>query len=324
MRWVVVMCLLSAACARRDTGETIFVNARGDTLRTREDVRLAGRLEGFYGPESVRYDEQQDIYFVSNMMGPGSSRDGAGFISRVRASDLQAIDVFIESGRDGVTLNAPKGMAIQADTLWVTDIDVIRGFNRHSGKPVRVIDVRGLKPQLLNDVAVNPDGTLYVTDTGIAMTDKGVLHPGGDRVIEITAAGAAVRTDSTDIGWPNGVTWDGANKRWIVVDFHPFTSRIHAIPADGGPPSVLAQGNGRFDGVELLRDGSMLVTAWNDHTLYRFHDGRLTGLIGDLTQPADIGIDTRRNRVAIPLALQGRVDFWTLGASVERRVAGLR
>src|SRR5256885_8154331 len=39
----------------------------------------------------------------------------------------------IEGGRTGVTLHAPKGMALNGDTLWVADIDVVRAFNAKTG-----------------------------------------------------------------------------------------------------------------------------------------------------------------------------------------------
>jgi hypothetical protein len=80
--------------------------------------------------------------------------------------------VFIEGGKNGVALDAPKGMAVVGDTLWVADIDVLRGFDRHTGRPVATIDFRPLTPTMLNDVAAGPEGTLRVTDTGILMSDK--------------------------------------------------------------------------------------------------------------------------------------------------------
>src|SRR2546422_7709536 len=40
---------------------------------------------------------------------------------------------FIEGGHSGVTLNAPKGLAIRGDTLWVADIDVVRAFDARTG-----------------------------------------------------------------------------------------------------------------------------------------------------------------------------------------------
>jgi hypothetical protein len=41
--------------------------------------------------------------------------------------------------------------------------------------------------------------------------------------------------------------------------------------------------------------------------------------IRNLPQPADIGIDTRRNRVAIPISALDRVELWTLPARESAR-----
>jgi hypothetical protein len=40
------------------------------------EARFVRNVIGFQGPESVRYDPDQDVWFVSNMAGAGSSRDG--------------------------------------------------------------------------------------------------------------------------------------------------------------------------------------------------------------------------------------------------------
>jgi hypothetical protein len=45
-----------------------------------------------------------------------------------------------------------------------------------------------------------------------------------------------------------------------------------------------------------------------------FSGGRSEKIIRNLWQPADLGVDTRRQRVAIPLVLQGRVEIWQLPA----------
>jgi sugar lactone lactonase YvrE len=248
-------------------------------------------------------------------MGAGSAKDNVAYIARINAGDLKPIDVFIQSGRNNVTLNAPKGTALQGDTLWVADIDVVRGFNRRSGAPTRTIDLSALSPQLLNDIDIAADGTMYVTDTGIAMTDKGVLHPGGDKVIRIDRNGVAtVIANAAQLPWPNGVRWDAAHNRLLVVSFDPFRSTVYALNSGGGSPSAVAHGKGRYDGVEILPDGSLLVSCWNDQSVRIIgKDGVERGLIGNVFTPADIGVDTRRSRIAIPLASRGRVEFWDYG-----------
>jgi hypothetical protein len=75
---------------------------------------------------------------------------------------------------------------------------------------------------------------------------------------------------------------------------------------------VLEQGKGKFDGVEPLADGRLLVAAWNDSSIHVLGGGRDVRIIRDLWQPADIGVDMRRNRIAILQPVRDRVEFWEL------------
>ena len=75
---------------------------------------------------------------------------------------------------------------------------------------------------------------------------------------------------------------------------------------------MIGRGKGRFDGVEPLADGTFLVAAWNDSSIHVIGKGTDRRIIGGLTQPADIGIDTRRQRIAIPQVIADRVDFFEL------------
>ena len=70
------------------------------------------RVGGFSTPESVLHDPEADIYLVSNINGSPLERDGNGFISRVTPDGKVETLKFIAGGVKGVTLNAPKGMAI--------------------------------------------------------------------------------------------------------------------------------------------------------------------------------------------------------------------
>lgn len=283
-------------------------------------ARMVHRIEGFGFPESVRYDPDQDVFFVSNMAGPGSLKDGNGYIVRVNAGNLDHADVFIQGGSNGAVLDAPKGMALRGDTLWVTDIDVLRGFHRRTGAPLATIDLRSQRAVLLNDVAVGPDGALHVTDTGIAMTDKGVIYQGGDRIFRIGPDRAvSVVAQGPALGRPNGITWDPDGGRWIVVSFDPFRSEVYALRPGESTRTVLARGQGKFDGVERLADGRLLVTSWSDSAVLVVDGDRTGRMIRGLWQPADLGVDTRRGRVAVPLALQGRVDVWEVPARAGDR-----
>src|SRR5204863_5138921 len=135
-------------------------------------------VAGFSTPESVLLDSAQDIYFVSNINGSPTAKDNNGFISRVRPDGTLENLKFIEGGHNGVTLHAPKGLALLGDTLWVADIDVVRAFDARTGALRDSVSLATLGAVFLNDIAIAQTSALYITDTGIKFDDVGnVLHP---------------------------------------------------------------------------------------------------------------------------------------------------
>ena len=270
-------------------------------------------VEGFLTPESVLHDTVQDIYFVSNINGSPTAKDNNGFISRVKPDGAVENLKFIEGGRTGITLNAPKGLALAGDTLWVADIDAVRAFNAKTGAPIDSVSLSKLGAVFLNDVVVVPTGALYVTDTGIRFDDVGnVLHPGPDRIFRIgpdRAVTVAVRGDT--LGRPNGIALDAAGKRFVIVEFGG-RSVLAWKPGDKAP-SVIAKGPGGFDGVEIV-GGRILVSSWSDSTVSSYETGQEVKLITGVPSPADIGYDAKRNRVLIPIFTGNRVEIWQLPA----------
>ena len=268
-------------------------------------------MEGFLTPESVLYDPAQDIYFVSNINGGPTAKDNNGFISRVRPDGAVENLKFVEGGHSGVTLNAPKGMALRGDTLWVADIDVVRAFDAKSGVPRDTVSLAGLGAVFLNDIATAQTGALYITDTGIRFDDVGnVLHPGPDRIFRIAPdrqVTVAVRGDT--LGRPNGITLDSVGKRFIVVQFGGRA--VLAWKPGDKAPSVIAKGPGGFDGVEIVGN-RILVSSWADSTVSSYESGQEVKVITGVPSPADIGFDGKRRRVLIPVFTGNRVEIWQL------------
>ena len=272
----------------------------------------AGATDSMKTPESVRYDADLDAYFVSNINGNPSQKDGNGFIAKVEAGNTAAMTMFVQSGKNGATLNAPKGMAIVGDTLWVADIDVMRAFNKKTGAVIANVDLRPLKVEFLNDVVAGPDGSIYVTDTGIHFDEKGAMtHPGHDQIIKLTARrpSVAVKSDSALKG-PNGIAWDAVNGRFVLG---PFNDKAVSAWKDGDTTvTAIASGPGGYDGVEVLADGRILVTSWSDSSVQVFSNGAFHKVIGNVEAPADIGVDTKRNVVALPRFNAGKVEYFTI------------
>jgi len=278
-------------------------------------VRRVAAITGLDSPESVLYDPEQDVYFIASMVGFGSVKFGAAYLSRADAGDPTRIEPFAVAGRGEMRLDAPKGMALQGDTLWVADIALLRALDRRTGAPLATVGLAGHGVVLLNDLALGSDGALYTTDSGLEMSPEGVIyHPGTSKVLAMRSDGSVSRMPGTPTsGHLNGLVLDEAGRHRIAVTFDAFQSSVLARPPAGGGVTGMARGSGRFDGVEILPDGRIVVTAWNDSTLAVVRDSAFVSLVAHLSQPADLGIDTRRNRVAIPLVMVNRVEFWEEG-----------
>ena len=270
---------------------------------------LVSTVEGFSTPESVLWDAEQQVWFVSNINGSPVAKDGNGFLSRLDRDGRVDSLHFVQSGKNGAMLNAPKGMAIVGDTLWVADIDVLRGFNRKTGAPVAAIEF-GSQARFLNDVAVGPDGTIYVTDTGISFDDKGaVSHPGPDRIFAVRGRAVSVAAQGPWLNGPNGITWDQTNSRFVVVPFLG-TALLGWKPGEAGADTI-GTGPGQQDGVEIV-GGETLVTSWTDSTVFVPATGGNRRIAIGVASPADIGVDPTRELLAIPLFTLNKVEIWKL------------
>ena len=264
-------------------------------------------VEGFATPESVIYDADLDVWFVTSINGVPSDKDNNGFISRMHPGGHVDSLHFVQGGRDGVTLNAPKGTAIVGDTLWVADIDAVRGFDKQTGAALASVEIPGAV--FLNDIAVGPDGSLYVTDTGVRIEASGMTHPGPDRVFRIGPDHAVTTAlEGDQVATANGIAWDAANNRFIIVFFGGPAIRSWTP----GSPTLdsIAAGPGSHDGVVILGDGRILVSSWADSTVFVAGGAKV---VNGMDSPADIGLDAGRGQIAIPLFNLNRVALWTVG-----------
>jgi sugar lactone lactonase YvrE len=297
-------------CNPREGNRSAAVGDSAVGVETETSTGIAnkvGETSNFQGPESARYDADQDVWFVSNINGNPAAKDNNGYISRLRADGTPDSLKFIASGRNAVTLHAPKGMAIVGDTLWVADIDAVRAFNKRTGAALTSVRVREAK--FLNDVAIGPDGTLYLTDTGLAMDAKGEMsHPGPDRIFRVAAGRATVALQSPQLAGPNGIAWAPEEKEFVIVSF--MGPAIVAWRPGEKTTRPLGTGPGQLDGVEALEDGRLLVTSWADSSLFVVDDGRPTKVASGISSPADIGINGKR--VAVPQLMENKVQFWEL------------
>ena len=295
--------LLLVACGQEQPGEDD--TAAVDSIAASDNAALPMTITGvgLDTPESVLYDSIADLYLVSNIGGGGSpvAKDDNGFIARIRPNGQVETLRWIDGAADSVTLNGPKGLAIYGDTLFVADIDSVRSFHRNTGAPLGVRGVPGAT--FLNDLAVGDDGRLYVSDSGLG----GDMAPNGsDAVYLLGPNGASPLVSGSTLMNPNGIVVY-ENDVFMV----PFGGKnIVWIPSGAAPSTVVELPAGQLDGLLRLPDGSFLVSSWETNTVYRVRpDNTVEPIAENVTSPADIGFDSRRRRLLIPLFTQSALEI---------------
>jgi hypothetical protein len=252
-------------------------------------------LRDFATPESVLYDAKADVYLVSNVNGGPSAADGNGFISRV-SPDGSKVDLkWIEGGKKGVKLDAPKGSAIVGGTLYVADITRLRMFDAATGKPKGEVPLAGAT--FANDVVAGPDGKVYVSDSGIKIDEKGITPTGTDAVYVVEKGKAKVLAKGDELGKPNGLLWS-ADKLWVVT----FGSgEIYSLDKAGKKGDAQKLPKGTLDGIVPVGD-SLLVSSWEAQGVFKGKPaGNWDFVLPGLKAPADIGFDSKRSLVLVPL-----------------------
>ena len=306
-----VVALGTMACESRqdDAADTAGGATASAVAETDSGFSLVTTVAGFSSPEAARYDGEQDVWFVSNINGMPSDEDNNGFISRVRPNG--AIDSlhFISGGRNGVTLNAPKGMILAGDTLWVADIGVARAFNARTGAPIASLPAPGAT--MLNDLALGPDGAVYITDTGVKFGVEGA-QPQGSRIYRVSGGEITRALDAATLQGPNGIAWDGGRNAFVIGSFLA-DSLFSWAPGDSMPRGI-ASGVGQWDGIAVLPDGRVLASSWTDSSLYELDNGSLRRIVGGVNGPAGIGVDPERMQVAIPSLMDNEVRLYHIPA----------
>lgn len=255
---------------------------------------------GFATPESVEYYAEEDVYLVTNINGSPFDADGNGFISKLRPDGSVVELKWIDGTRQGTTLNAPKGMAIVDDKLYVADRNQVHIFTLPSGTQQASITIEG--STFLNGVTPACGGYVYVTDSGYG---EGFSASGSDAIYKVRPSGhyKKVITDR-DLGHPNGILEHGSYL--TLVSFG--SGELLSVDLAGRVSTLPAPANGNLDGLVALDDGQLAISSWGGSAIYLYNpDGTYSTLVESLDAPADLGVDSKRRRLLIPLFKQDKV-----------------
>jgi hypothetical protein len=256
------------------------------------------QITGLQDPESFVYDPVGNQYFISNVNGEPDGHDNNGFISKLDGQGAVVALHFIQGGMGDVILHAPKGLALVGTTLYVADLDTIRGFDTGTGRPVVAIPVASAAqgtPVSLADLTHDDQGVLYASDVaGNAIYRVDTRH---DHAVTMLIRDPAL-----------------AGPRGLAV--HPKTGHVIAVSWDKGkildisPQGALTVvvSNGFFSsrfhnlsGVDFDAIGNMYVSDLTGGKIWRMAPNQRFDVIAEyLPTPADISIDREKHLILVP------------------------
>ena len=247
----------------------------------------------FRTPESVIYDAERHILYVSNIDGKSDEKDGEGFISQLSMKGAVVKLKWIAG------LNAPKGMGIAGTRLYVADVDELVEIDIEKGKVIARHPAPGSK--FLNDVAVAADGSVYVSDS--AESQDAIYRFDGEKV-ELWAK-------APSLNGPNGLFVDGGS---LVIGVSG-DSRLKRVDIESGRISdVVTIGSG-IDGVAPDGKGNFIVSDWRGRTMLVEPSGGIYVLLDTTAagvNSADICFLPKWKMLLIPTFSDNRVVACTL------------
>jgi DNA-binding beta-propeller fold protein YncE len=240
-------------------------------------------------PESVCYDGSRNKLYVSNVNGDPTKHDGNGFIS------MLTLDGDIQQLKWVTGLDAPKGMGVFDEKLFVTDINKLRIIDLSTGSVENSIEVEDAR--FLNDITISPNGDVYISDM---LTQRIYRYKNGQLELWLR---------SESLQQVNGLyagkdyLYAGLNDEIVRIDYS--TKRILGF----------LDKTGGVDGLENIEGDYFLFSDWQGRVYAGQTEAGITKLLDSRVvnkNAADIEFITERRMLFVPTFSGNTVTCYTL------------
>ena len=248
--------------------------------------------------EAVRYDIKKNVIYVSNMGNvPSDAKDGDGNMSII------STDGKILNHNWVPNMHAPKGSDYYNDKLYVADIDAILKIHTKTGDIEKTITVENAV--LLNDVDIDINGDVYVTDS----KDSKIYKLVNDEV--------SLWLDLAGLN-PNGVFVE--KDRILFASFSK--GDFIAIDKKTKKQTIIGTGIPKGDGIVAIKQG-YLISSWPGELF--FVDKNFPGEAGiklldtkeQKLNAADIGLIPDKNILLMPTFFGNKVVAYKISSSYK-------
>ena len=245
-------------------------------------------------PQNIIADNGQ-VYYIANANGDPGTRENKGFISTADQEGKITALHFIQGGNKSVTLHSPKEMAIIGSTLYVADLDVVRGFDKTTGQPLHTISFSQFHAKSLTGLTADTHGILYVSDTDTNTIFR--IDPTEDHLI-------TQFIQDTKLSHPHGLAVHPRNGHLMGVgwdDGKVFEIDEQGILHELFVSSFFSGGFHNLDGIDFDQYGIMYISDLTAGKVWRIHANLKKQAIAEfLLSPSGIGVDRVNHLILVP------------------------
>ncbi|WP_157893303.1 SMP-30/gluconolactonase/LRE family protein [Salegentibacter sediminis] len=252
-------------------------------------AELIKKTDGFSHPESVVYDEDRELVYISNI---GEKDPGDGFISKTNLEG-EVLELNWITG-----LNDPKGLLVWDDLLYVSDNTYLVIMDIETGSINKRIEVEG--SAFLNDITADDEGNIYISDSGNSSIY--ILKKDADKVSQWLS--------TEKLEFPNGLlvvddyiyvaAWgkeDGGNLLKVALESKEIT-KISEKPI------------GNLDGIQLNNNNNFYISDWATGEVHEIdRKGKTHKILTSEKSSGDILFHADSGKMVLPMNRQNSV-WW--------------
>ena len=243
----------------------------------------------FLTPESVLYDKERNVVYVSNFNKfPKTNEIGNEFISKLNLNG-EVMDLKWVEG-----LTAPTGMCIFGDKLYAAERDNLVEINAATGGIIERYPVPDTK--FINDLAVDENGTVYISESG------------NSKIYKFTGSDFEEFLSENEVSKPNGITI--ADNKLLIGN--SGTGCVLSVNLSNREIETLGCfESARFiDGLRSFSNDEYIISDWKGQTSILTNSGDITELLNTTNKKiysADLEYITDKNILLIPTFYDNRV-----------------
>ena len=246
-------------------------------------------VDGLNEPESAVFDKKNSAVYISNINGDPLKLDKNGYISKISV-DGQILEKKWIKG-----LDAPKGMTIFNDHLFVADINKIWRINT-TNKKKKFFSVNNAG--FLNDLVVDKKGRIYASDMF------------KNRIYQLKNENITIWKQSKLLDSPNGLLIEG---NYLIIACwgkikSGFNTEIKGklikvnLKTREIQKFFSTRPIGNLDGIVFNKDNGYLSTDWINGKLFSINrKGIVTNIFKTNKGAADLEILMHKNLILIPM-----------------------